>query len=429
VRYSALFVWLCAITFSPSVFSKAQMLVFPFASLDSYTNVWVLDQAYPNHTGVDYACPEGTPVYASFSGTVIEAYDAQVKKTCQGWGNTIVIAHGEFTVRYAHLLVDSVPYVVGDKVTAGAQVGTTSNTGYTTNTLLECLPGNGYHLHYEVRDNGDYQNPYTHLGGLFFIDSDGTYHFPGEGVPPYYYDNNITTCLGPVTGGEATNWWYTCANQTTAINQGDTVWVMLNLEDTTVNHVYKVVAYRNGVYQWEWSPGWNVVGQWGWKTSFFWASWSNVPPGNLKLELHLNTGNGFELLNSATISAKLTTPYLYDDNALSCQGPVTGGANTNWWFTCEKPSQVFQSGQIIWGLARLDQIYVSHHFKVQAFKNNIFQWQWSPGWNLIPVGKMWEHSFFWFRLFVSPKGNWEFKLFLDSGAGYTYFDSILAIVL
>ncbi|HAZ28721.1 MAG TPA: hypothetical protein DCY48_03020 [Candidatus Magasanikbacteria bacterium] len=419
--------WLCAVMFSPSVLAKAQMLVFPFASESAYTNFWVLENSYQNHTGVDYACPEGTPVYASFSGTVVEAYDGQVKKICSGWGNTIVIAHGDFTIRYAHLLFDSIPYTVGDTVEVGAFVGYTSNTGKTTNTKLECLPGNGYHLHYEIRHKGKFENPYTYLDGMFFKDPDSSFHFPSEGAPSYYYDDNITSCLGPVTGGESTDWWYTCANPTATIKQGDTAWVMLNLEDAMVNHAYKVVAYRNGVYQWEWSPGWNTVGEWGWNTSFFWASWSNVPPGNLKLEVHLDTDYGFQLLNSVMVTAKLTTPYLYDDNGHTCQGPVTGGASTNWWYTCQWPTTFFASGQTVWGLFRLDDVYVDHGFKVEAYHEGVLRWQWSPGWNI--VGARWNTSFFWFRLFTAPVGKWEFKIFVDIGNGYTPLDTLVVTVI
>lgn len=85
------------------------------------------------HTGLDFAAPSGTPVFAALAGKVIEV----------GWagayGNNIVIEHANgLKTRYAHLSATSVS--TGDKVTRGQHIGAVGNTGNST----------GAHLHFEA---------------------------------------------------------------------------------------------------------------------------------------------------------------------------------------------------------------------------------------------------------------------------------------
>ena len=98
------------------------------------------------HLGIDLACPSGTEVLAFNGGTVAKsAYH-------YSYGNYVLIDHGGgIATLYAHMsnrLVD-----VGDRVEAGQQVGNVGLTGSTT----------GYHLHFEVRENGKVVNPRNYL--------------------------------------------------------------------------------------------------------------------------------------------------------------------------------------------------------------------------------------------------------------------------
>ncbi|MBR9977499.1 MAG: M23 family metallopeptidase, partial [Bacteroidetes bacterium] len=94
------------------------------------------------HTGIDYAAPTGTPVWAVGSGTV----------TFTGWkggyGNTIEIRHsGSVVTRYGHL---SKIYVKrGQGVRQQQTIGAVGSTGYST----------GPHLHFEYLVNGVYTPP------------------------------------------------------------------------------------------------------------------------------------------------------------------------------------------------------------------------------------------------------------------------------
>lgn len=99
------------------------------------------------HTGIDFAGPVGTPLYASDGGTVVRA------GYYGGYGYCIDIDHenGRLT-RYGHC---NAMYVnVGDKVYQGQNIGTMGNTGRST----------GSHLHFEIIIDGKFMDPAPILG-------------------------------------------------------------------------------------------------------------------------------------------------------------------------------------------------------------------------------------------------------------------------
>lgn len=96
------------------------------------------------HTGVDFAAPHGTPVYATAPGRI------SFVGRRRGYGRVVEISHGSDTMtRYAHL--SSVPegLGVGDRVAAGDNIGRVGATGTAT----------GPNLHYEVRVDGRPTDP------------------------------------------------------------------------------------------------------------------------------------------------------------------------------------------------------------------------------------------------------------------------------
>lgn len=94
------------------------------------------------HNGIDIAAPTGTPVYAAAAGRVTYA------DWMGTYGQIVIIDHGNgIETRYAHnsrLLVR-----VGDQVQRGQRIALVGSTGNST----------GPHLHFEVRVNGEAQDP------------------------------------------------------------------------------------------------------------------------------------------------------------------------------------------------------------------------------------------------------------------------------
>lgn len=98
------------------------------------------------HNGIDMAAPGGTPILAAYDGKVVAAdYSSSM-------GNYVMIDHGDslYTI-YMHA---SALYVSkGQEVSKGAKIAAVGTTGRST----------GNHLHFSVRLNGSYVNPWSYL--------------------------------------------------------------------------------------------------------------------------------------------------------------------------------------------------------------------------------------------------------------------------
>ncbi|MBQ3789362.1 MAG: peptidoglycan DD-metalloendopeptidase family protein [Lachnospiraceae bacterium] len=99
------------------------------------------------HNGIDLAAPYGTAIVAAYDGKVVAAdYSSSM-------GNYIMIDHGSglYTI-YMHC--SSLSVSRGQEVSKGQNIAAVGSTGRST----------GNHLHFGVRLNGNYVNPWNYLG-------------------------------------------------------------------------------------------------------------------------------------------------------------------------------------------------------------------------------------------------------------------------
>ncbi|MBN8857183.1 MAG: M23 family metallopeptidase [Sphingobacteriales bacterium] len=95
------------------------------------------------HAGLDFAAPQGTPIYATADGVVKLAGN-----TGNGYGNYVVINHGYgYETLYGHQY--RIKVKPGERVKRGEQIGWVGSTGKST----------GPHVHYEVHKNGQHIDP------------------------------------------------------------------------------------------------------------------------------------------------------------------------------------------------------------------------------------------------------------------------------
>lgn len=98
------------------------------------------------HPGIDIAVPRGTPVRASAGGYVLEA----------GWddmyGYYVLIDHG-YGIKTLYGHNDRLHVTKGERVSRGQTIGYSGNTGKST----------APHLHFEVIQNNDYEDPLNYL--------------------------------------------------------------------------------------------------------------------------------------------------------------------------------------------------------------------------------------------------------------------------
>jgi murein DD-endopeptidase MepM/ murein hydrolase activator NlpD len=95
------------------------------------------------HAGLDFAAPQGTPIYATANGTVSVAGNKG-----NGYGNHVIINHGYgYETLYGHMV--KVKASTGQKVSRGEVIGWVGSTGKST----------GPHCHYEVHKKGNKIDP------------------------------------------------------------------------------------------------------------------------------------------------------------------------------------------------------------------------------------------------------------------------------
>ena len=96
------------------------------------------------HTGVDWAAPRGTPIYASGNGTIEEIGPKN------GYGKYIRIRHANgYETAYGHMSAYARNMAVGTHVHQGQVIGYVGSTGLAT----------GPHLHYEIIINSRFVDP------------------------------------------------------------------------------------------------------------------------------------------------------------------------------------------------------------------------------------------------------------------------------
>ena len=95
------------------------------------------------HAGLDFAAPQGTPIYATADGTVSTGGN-----TGDGFGNHVIINHGYgYETLFGHMV--RVKVRAGQTVKRGQVIGWVGSTGKST----------GPHCHYEVHKNGEKMDP------------------------------------------------------------------------------------------------------------------------------------------------------------------------------------------------------------------------------------------------------------------------------
>lgn len=156
---------------SSSTLHKNQVLFIPGAKMDSYSlrkamgeiMVWPIKASWrltsrfgkradpftgvaSRHTGIDMACPTGTPIYAAMSGRVSYTGYSSV------YGNYVIVSHIDgYQTLYGHM--SRIISKKGDSVSQDTKIGLVGSTGYST----------GPHLHFTVYKNGKLVDPLSVL--------------------------------------------------------------------------------------------------------------------------------------------------------------------------------------------------------------------------------------------------------------------------
>lgn len=133
--------------------SETSRVVFPVPE-----DTWLLSDEFgprthpvtgeeSNHTGTDFAAPDGTPIFAAADGIVTQASHTESA------GGIVVIEHqvngSTIATKYIHSWEHGIHVTTGETVTAGDHIADVGSSGVST----------GPHLHFEVLDGGTEGEP------------------------------------------------------------------------------------------------------------------------------------------------------------------------------------------------------------------------------------------------------------------------------
>lgn len=124
-------------------------LMGPRVSSDFGNRVHPIKRVVRHHDGMDLAAPFGSPVRSIAEGTVIFA------DNYAGYGRLVVVKHANgITSHYGHL--QEIKARPGQHINAGQLIATVGSSGIST----------GPHLHFELRKDGQPEDPEKYLPGL-----------------------------------------------------------------------------------------------------------------------------------------------------------------------------------------------------------------------------------------------------------------------
>ncbi|MEO5922639.1 MAG: M23 family metallopeptidase [Bryobacteraceae bacterium] len=134
----------------------------------------IVSRSKPKHYGVDMMAAKGTDVHAVADATV--AFSGRQS----GFGNVVILDHGNgYKTYYAHLSKIEPTAKKGAMISRGELIGLVGSTGHST----------APHLHFEVRQNNNYIDPFdeSHQLDFWLLDADDQERLAMEILAPTAY--------------------------------------------------------------------------------------------------------------------------------------------------------------------------------------------------------------------------------------------------
>lgn len=230
---------------------------------------------------------------------------------------------------------------------------------------------------------------------------------------PYVYvadNNNPHTCASQPSGSAATNWVYTCERDST-FHVNDTVWGNFYISTVRVNHRFQTQVYRNNVPIRTLGPT-NVNPVSGvWDRATYWPDYRPDQPGQYEFKFQVDTGSGFVDVPGAiarfSVAQIVSPPFVIEPSVpTTCRGPINGDARTDWVYTCSNPTNQFRVGETAYALLRIQNVYDSHEFRAQFYRNGVRVGEPQRYTNDVDPAHPWNTAFFWPSYPNVQAGDW-----------------------
>ena len=211
-------------------------------------------------------------------------------------------------------------------------------------------------------------------------------------------------------------------NPKTQFNQGENVNCLVEIKNISVNHRLKVDVYKDSAYYWTWGgTTWNNVGSNTWGYSYAQVTNANAVPGKYEFRIYIDTGSGFQQLDSKGCQVISTQPRYSYSGAWVCDSIATGPLQ--WSLMAVNTKTYFQQGSKVSLLVEYKNVYVNHRHKIDIYYNGAYSWTWD-GVNWNNVGQWgWGYSYATPYITNCQAGDYEFRIFIDTGTGFQQTDN------
>lgn len=210
-------------------------------------------------------------------------------------------------------------------------------------------------------------------------------------------------------GGPDAEWTYTCEQPRNSFSAGETIQLLAKFQNLWRDHRFYIKAFRDGLFQWDYTTGWNRVG-FGWKQAFFFPEVKNPGPGAWRFDLSIDDGQGFEAVAMRSIA--VTGPNYEFIGAETCATLKNADATA----TCEAPRDRFVPGETVYLLAKFQNIWRDYLLRLDVYRNDSLERSEATDWNQVGAGRK-EVLFLQKVEDVSP-GIWRLELSIDVGFGF-----------
>lgn len=240
-----------------------------------------------------------------------------------------------------------------------------------------------------------------------------------DGIDPYTFYHSVTATSWAY--GENDEYWnLKPVNQKSGFQRGDDVTLLVQVRDIYLKHRYRVELHREGAMQWNYESEWMNVSE-KWHYGNFYPTHYNARPGSYEFRAYIDIGNGFVELAKTPFNVEgEVVDYVYSHTTLATDWK-NGVGDDYWNIVPVGQNTVFQRGQDVHALAQVKNIYVNHEWKVEFFKDDARQWEYTAPWN--EVGTGWTYGNFFPTYYNAQPGNYSFKIYLNTGSGFVLLDT------
>ena len=281
---------------------------------------------------------------------------------------------------------------------------------------------------YEFRVHGDFGSGFSLLATVSFSVSSSA-NYPYQGYSPYQnygqsgyytYQNTRLSNGGWEYGSGAEYWNLRPIRERSSFTSGENIYAIALIRNIQTRHQWKSEIYKNGSLIWSQETPWRHPGG-TWAYGAYYPSYSYANAGNYEWRIYINTGNGWQLLDTKpfTVSSQ-GGDYTYT-GATVAENWTYGTGSDFWNIQPVNPRTSFSRGANVFVVAQARNVKVDHRWRVETYRNGSLLWSHTTDWNR--VGKSWKYSNFYPANYNSTNGDYQFKIYWDSGNGFELKDT------